>query len=249
MQSGANTYLARVNGAPTTPGAEAMHIAIPQTWFAGPDAPTNLVVDLGAPDPLPAAQPPPQPASATGLAGKQVVLDPGHGEVHQGVNDPGARNPHLNLCERDLVRHQADLIARALQAQGAAVTIIDNGTDLPLRAIGKHGAGSDCFVSLHLNAFNATAQGHEVLIDTHAIAADQQLAHAINTELDAALSIPNRGVKRQGLGVLRGVPLPAPAVLVEPFFIDAVADQSAMDQLVATSAQAIAQRIVRFLSG
>lgn len=223
-----------------------MRMAIPLDWFSGRDVPSTLVVDLACPDPEQATLA--KPARTAGLEGKHVVLDPGHGEVEDGVNDPGATNQKLNLSERDLARKQADLIAQSLKAHGAMVNIVENGSGLSLRDIGAQGAGSDCFVSLHLNAFNAKAQGHEVLIDTNGTAVDQQLAEAINAELDTVLPIANRGVKRQGLGVLRGVPLPVPAVLVESFFIDQVPDQSTMDSLVTSSSQAIAQGITRFLS-
>jgi N-acetylmuramoyl-L-alanine amidase len=181
------------------------------------------------------------------LNGRTIVLDPGHGEVKGGVNDPGASNSVLGRTERDEVRKQANLIKADLQSKGASVVIVENNTGKSLAQIGSEGAGSDCFVSLHLNSFNKAAQGHEVFVDTQGTDKDEKLAALINEELDRQLDIPNRGVKRQDLGVLKGVPLPAPAVLVESFFIDSVRDAASLDRLVGASAKAIAAGIERFL--
>jgi N-acetylmuramoyl-L-alanine amidase len=245
MKSSSDKYVAKVNGTPRAADGTEIGIALPLDWFSGRDVPSTLIVDLNSPDPSPVLTH--SSSRGSGLSGKRIVLDPGHGEVKGGVNDPGAVNRRLNINERDLVRKQADIISAFLQGQGASVEIVANNTNMSLREIGARGAGSDCFVSLHLNAFNNSAQGHEVLIDTNESTADKELAEAINAELESALSITNRGVKRQGLGVLRGVPLPVPAVLVESFFIDAVPDANSMENLVATSANAIAKGISRFL--
>ena len=246
MKSASDQYVSKVNGVPRTVDGSVIGITLPLDWFSGRDVPSTLIIDLNSPDPSPLESAVPSPGS--GLSGKRIVLDPGHGEVENGVNDPGAKNRKLNLNERDLVRKQADMIASSLQSQGASVEIVENNTGMSLRQIGARGAGSDCFVSLHLNAFNSSAQGHEVLIDTNGTSVDNALANLINAELDSALSISNRGVKRQGLGVLRGVPWPVPAVLVESFFIDAVTDAGTMESLITTSADAIAKGISRFLT-
>ncbi len=100
-----------------------------------------------------------------------------------------------------------------------------------------------------MNAFDKAVQGHEVLIDTKGTVTDEKLAALINEELKRQLDITNRGVKRQGLGVLKGVPLPVPAVLVESFFIDSVCDAASLDRLIGASAKAIAAGIERFLVG
>ncbi|MEM8603676.1 MAG: N-acetylmuramoyl-L-alanine amidase [Cyanobacteria bacterium P01_H01_bin.121] len=182
------------------------------------------------------------------LAGKTIVLDPGHGEVDSFGNDPGAVNRPLNRNERDEVRKQATIIQQTLSAKGATVRIVENNSSLSLGAIGAQGRGADCFVSLHLNAFNQSAQGHEVLVHREATATDVRLATLVNQALAANLAIRDRGVKRQGLGVLAGVPLPTPAILTEAFFIDSVADVATLDQWNNLAAQAIAQGIERFLT-
>lgn len=182
------------------------------------------------------------------LTGRSIVLDPGHGEVKDGKNDSGAVNKRLDRTERDEVRKQADLIKAILQSKGASVKIVENNTGKSLAQIGSEGAGSDCFVSLHLNAFDTVVQGHEVLVETNGTSTDEKLAALINAELDLKLDIDNRGVKRQDLGVLDGVPLTVPAaVLVESFFIDSVPDSATLDKLLEDSVEAIATGIERFL--
>jgi N-acetylmuramoyl-L-alanine amidase len=181
------------------------------------------------------------------LEGRTMVLDPSHGEVKGGVNDSGAVNKSHDRTELDEVRKQADLIKAIRRSKGSSVKIVENNTGKRVAQIGSEGAGSHCFVSLHLNAFDQVVQGREVLVDTKGTVTDKKLAALINEELDRQLDIPNRGVKRKGLGVLKGVPLPVPAVLVESFFIDSVRDATSLDRLIGASAKAIAAGIERFL--
>jgi N-acetylmuramoyl-L-alanine amidase len=224
--------------------------SLPLQWFSGRDVPSTLVIDLDGEDPSPlATQRSTATSSESGLSGKIIVIDPGHGEVEGGVNDPGALNTFLGKNERDQVRIQANIVKDILESAGAKVRVVENNTGKSLSQIGSEGTGSDAFVSLHLNAFNKTAQGHEVFVDSASGSSiDRELAVAINTELDSALGINNRGVKSQGLGVLRGVPTSVPAVLVESFFIDEVRTNEKLDELLNTSAVAVARGITKFLS-
>lgn len=247
MKGSSDRFIDSVNASKSFANENQLRVSLPLQWFSGTDVPGSLVVDLNGEEPLPIENNAP-PSGDRSLAGLSIVLDPGHGEVEGGVNDPGAVNRKLARNERDEVRKQADFIKQALQSKGANVRIVENNTGKSLRQIGMEGDGADCFVSLHLNAFNGTAQGHEVLVDSGGSSSEEKLATMINAELDRELSIPNRGVKRQGLGVLRGVPVAVPAVLVESFFIDSVQDAASMEQLIATSAQAIATGIEKFLT-
>ncbi len=186
-------------------------------------------------------------ATNQSLTGKRIVLDPGHGEIDFGTNDPGAVNQVLRRNERDEVRKQANTIKRVLEAKGASVSIIENNTRMTLTEIGRTGRGADCFVSLHLNAFNRQAQGHEVFYHSQGTSADQRFAVIVNNALANRLDIPNRGAKRLGLAVLAGVPLPTPAILTEAFFIDSVASAAILDRWNTLAADAIAEGITQFL--
>jgi len=115
---------------------------------------------------------------------------------------------------------------------------------------GQVARGSDVFVSLHHNAFNASAQGTEVLVhNTRTNSNSQRLARLIQARLVQRIfggqSRYNRGVKRQALGVLSGAHSVSPtAVLVEGFFLDTreVTPARAI-QWVEAEAQAVAEGI------
>jgi len=124
MKSSSDKYISRVNGIPRATDGAVIGITLPLDWFSGRDVPSTLIIDLNSADPTPVDSP--CSSVGAGLSGKRVVLDPGHGEVEDGVNDPGAENRRLNVNERDLVRKQADMVAASLQAQGASVEIVEN---------------------------------------------------------------------------------------------------------------------------
>lgn len=259
MASGSNCFVKKVDVSSSNPKPSELRLSIPLDWFSGRDVPGTMVIDLESdePDACPITSSTPRTSTATAtiataptssLTGKQIVLDPGHGEIDGGVNDPGAVNETLRRNERDQVRKQADIIKAQLEAKGATVKIVENNTGKSLSQIGSEGQGADCFVSIHLNAFNKSAQGHEVFVHTLGTSVDEALATQINDKLDAALSITDRGVKRAGLGVLSGVPLPVPAVLAESFFIDSVPDIATLDQWTDLAAKAIADGIEAFLT-
>ena len=182
--------------------------------------------------------------NAKTLAGKKILLDPGHGKTDTGF-DPGAVGHGTTEATENL--HQANLVANHLRQLGAEVTVLDEA--LSLAQIGQRAAGHDIFVSLHQNAFNKTAQGHEVFSHPNAPAKDKELAQAINSELDAIFPdsvIPNRGTKTANFSVLRNAPTSVPAVLVESMFIDAPGMSRAN---VETAATAVARGIEKFFTG
>lgn len=250
MKGGSDCYVRKVDVSSSNQNPSELRLFVPQDWFTGRDAPSGMVVNLSGtePDMCQTTVPSLPDGLLTVLSGKTIVLDPGHGEFQGGVNDPGAVNVNLGRNERDEVRKQADIIKANLERKGATVAIVENNTRKTLSQIGSEGRDSDCFVSLHLNAFNRRAQGHEVFVHTQGTPVDERLATLINQELAAVLPIVNRGVKRAGLGVLRGVPLPVPAVLTEGFFIDAVTDAATLDEWNTLAANAIATGIEKFLT-
>ncbi|MGD1952376.1 MAG: N-acetylmuramoyl-L-alanine amidase [Leptolyngbyaceae cyanobacterium] len=250
MKSGSDCYVNKVNVSSSNQNPSELRLYIPQDWFTGRDVPSGMVVNLNGTEPDLCQIPVPSlPGGRTSvLAGKLIVLDPGHGEFQGGTNDPGAVNTSLGRNERDEVRRQADIVKTNLVRKGATVNIVENDSAKTLSEIGSEGRGADCFISLHLNAFNRQAQGHEVFVHSQGTAADERLATLINQELAAVLPITNRGVKRAGLGVLRGVPLPVPAVLTEGFFIDSVTDTATLDEWNTLAANAVAKGIEMFLT-
>jgi N-acetylmuramoyl-L-alanine amidase len=255
MKSGSNCFVKKVDISSSNMDPSELRLSVPLDWFSGRDIPGTMVIDLESSQPdaceisvSSATSARASTASASSLSGMSIVLDPGHGEIDNSVNDPGAVNRTLGKNERDAVRKQADIIKANLQGKGATVKIVENNTSKTLGEIGSEGSGADCFVSLHLNAFNGSAQGHEVFVHNEGTTVDEKLARFINQALDAALPITNRGVKRAGLAVLSGVPLPVPAVLTESFFIDSVSDVATLEQWNTLAANAIAAGIEKFLT-
>lgn len=177
----------------------------------------------------------------------KVTLEIGHGPYRtrsgktgfeEGANGPGT-------TEYKEVTVMAKIAGDLLRQQGYNVTLSDPQDTL--LAIGQQAAGSDIFVSLHLNAFNKIAQGTEVLVHRNGTSEDVELANAILTCLVDKLDLPNRRVKRQGLAVLSGVPASVQAAcLTEAFFIDSVSDAATVRTMTEKAAKAIAEGIDKY---
>ncbi len=242
MQGGTEQYISKVALKSTD---KSTILDVPLDWFTGAtsDLPRTMLVDMQAA--VEPAQFTPSINDGT-LKGKKIVLDPGHGEEDEQGIDPGA----VGFGTSELVENiiQADEVAKYLRSKGALVKIIPNSENLGLGEIGARGRGADVFVSLHLNACNGFAQGYEVLVLPEASQKDEKLAELIRVELQKVLLDPpfqNRGVKHQGLGVLRGVPDGVTKVLTEALFIDA---PGMSRENVVKAAQAIARGIEKFLT-
>lgn len=159
------------------------------------------------------------------LKGVRIAFDCGHGYDKDVVAfDPGAVG---NSCrEADMVQIYADIAATELKKLGAEVTVFKYIDPKAQRySLGEKGArskGYDFFVSCHLNAFNGSAQGTEVLYYSDKFPADKAFAQSILESLVASLKLTNRGVKTAHLGVLSQIDMSLKgACLIEPFFIDA----------------------------
>ncbi len=89
------------------------------------------------------------------LAGRLIVIDPGHGNITSGGwDDPGATGP-TGLKEKDVVMDIANMTATILKAEGAEVILTRNGsTNLTLegRAELANSVNADLFISIHANA-------------------------------------------------------------------------------------------------
>ena len=182
--------------------------------------------------------------NAMTLAGKKIILDPGHGITDTDF-DPGAVAYGTTEAIENL--HQANIVASHLRQLGAEVKVLDE--PLSLAETGRRAEGYDIFVSLHQNAFDKNSQGHEVFYYLNAPNKDAELAQAINDELDAVFpdsEIPNRGVKTANFSVLRNSPASVPSVLVESLFMDAPGMSRANVEKAAT---AVARGIENFFTG
>lgn len=158
------------------------------------------------------------------LDNKVIAFDAGHGWGKAAAFDVGAVGNNVN--EQSLNAEVARLAKSMLEDKGAIVHVFDyTSEDSPRLFLRDKGlragkVNAQIFVSIHHNAFDGSAQGTETLVDDDATQEDLKLAKAIQTELVNSLGYPNRGVKKQSLGVLKGCPVSIPACLTEGFFID-----------------------------
>lgn len=162
----------------------------------------------------------PGSSGGTALAGKVIVLDPGHGGSNPGATGNGLREADLNLAV-------AQQLAARLRAAGARVvmtrdsdsTVAQPGSslseELAARVDMAKREHADIFVSIHTNDnsnpdINGTmtfyGQGKSPL-----------LAQKIQTALITATGAVDKGVAAADFYVVRSTPMPA--ALVEMGFI------------------------------
>lgn len=193
--------------------------------------------------------------SGTGnLAGKQVVLDPGHGG-----NDPGAVGPH-GVLEKVVNLAITSGVADILRQQGANVIMTrdgDTNPDLYARADVANNASADIFVSIHSNSSNKASMGGSGTY-TYAPAgttlgqqrtARLKLASCLQEDLTAALGLRSCGIFENRFAVLRCTNMPA--ALVEVAFISNSREEHLLNDsdFQQQAATAIAHGITRFLTG
>ncbi|WP_252312088.1 N-acetylmuramoyl-L-alanine amidase [Sinobaca sp. H24] len=163
---------------------------------------------------LTGGQPEPEPSV---LAGKVISIDAGHGG-----NDPGA--VANGLQEKELNLDVALRVEKRLKDLGATVIMTrktDTFIELGQRARIANDAKASSFISIHGNAFNASANGTETF--HHPTSTEgRKLATALQTELIEELSTTNRGVKNNDFAVLRLTNMPA--ALVELGFLTNTAE-------------------------
>ena len=179
------------------------------------------------------------PASA---ALPYVAVDPGHGGGDSGAVGelpPGAVTglpPRIDAQGRPLILEKDVNLDIGLRLDGylrgrGGRTILTRTTDLgggdrPYTSVGAdlrarvdvaNEAGAELFVSVHNNALSRTASGTETFHFYYSSAPARLLAQDVQSELVAALGLPDRGVKSAGFYVLRHTVMPA--VLVEGAFL------------------------------
>lgn len=160
------------------------------------------------------------------LAGKIVVIDPGHGGF-----DPGAVGVR-GTYEKDVVLEIAlkvyDLL---LQAGARPLLTRDSDTFISLhgRAEYANRVGADVFISIHANDAKIAGipSGTETYIARQTSSATDLLASFVHRGLITATNLPDRGIKRSNLSVL--TPLRMPGVLLEVAFISNPAEEELLN--------------------
>lgn len=180
-----------------------------------------------------------------GLAGKTVVIDPGHGGVESGAVGP------TGLLEKESNLGVALKLKPLLEAAGAkvvmtrtadtrcaspdelaAVPLVDRlHYDLGCRSTTANQIGADAFLSIHSNANPShTQRGTETYWSEENRNKDRSwdLAALVQQETVRALGLQDRGVKEEAYYVIKYAE--APASLVELAFVDTPAEESLLRQ-------------------
>lgn len=167
-----------------------------------------------------------------------IVLDAGHGGV-----DGGALKG--NRLEKDDTLRVVKRIKQILESNGQKVILTrdsDIYVTLQKRCDISNNASADLFVSIHRNAFNGVAHGQETFCYSLS-GKSYALANAIQTSIiDAGISSANRGIKTDGLYVIKNTK--APAVLTELGFIDNDCDNKLLDDNFEKYCQCISNAIL-----
>jgi N-acetylmuramoyl-L-alanine amidase len=159
------------------------------------------------------------PAEASGqaagaLAGKRIVLDPGHGGT-----DPGASNVRYGLREKDQNLAVALHLKALLEAKGATVFMTRTG-DQTLsnndRYTYANSTGSDILVSIHMNGSSDPGVDYTTALYGKP-RKDTALTNAVLGGLYPALGIPKRAPYQFASGVLLKAQMPA--TLAETVFV------------------------------
>lgn len=160
------------------------------------------------------------------LAGKTIVVDPGHGGPDTGAVGPSGTYEKNNTLPVALE------LADRLRASGAEVVLTRSTdsspagsnyselNDLKARVQIANQIQADLFVSIHNDAFsNPTAGGTTTYysVDSPAAGPSQTLASDIQKEVVKQLGLTDRGVKSANFYVVKNTQMPA--VLVELGFI------------------------------
>ncbi len=149
-------------------------------------------VKLGARDPVSTAQGLTVDLVASPLAGKIIVLDPGHGG-----NDPGAIAPN-GVHEADLTPKIAATLAELLRQAGADVRLTRTPSENPdkyQRVEFANACAADVCVAIHLNANNRSAVCGSETYYYNNHPDSRRLAEAILSRILEHLKRPDGGVR------------------------------------------------------
>lgn len=154
---------------------------------------------------------------SSGLQGKRIVVDAGHGN-----QDPGAKGPG-GTKEKDVNLAVALKVADVLRSAGAEVTLTrsnDTFVELAGRVKIAKDHDADAFVSIHSDAFKATSSGTTTYYHSGKNPSWQQskqLSDIAIKKLTAELGTVSRGSNNKSLHVIRETDMPA--ILAEMAFI------------------------------
>ena len=213
------------------------------------DIPYRLAIDIVKPPEKPKAP------SVSGVSGRTIVIDPGHGG-----SDSGARGPS-GLLEKDVTLAVSSDLRKILETSGARV-VMTRDTDVDVYGpyatdrqelqarvnVGAYTPGMDIFVSIPCNAFTSSSANGTQTFYYPKSSDDAQLASFIQDELIAACGRRDRGISTANFYVVKHTE--QPAVLIELAFITNPTEQALLGSadFQQKLAFAIARGISRYFS-
>lgn len=180
--------------------------------------------------------------SSSGIKGKTIVLDAGHGG-----RDSGAIGSIY--IEKNLTLSTVLMVADLLEQAGANVVLTrDSDTYVTLsdRVNSSHVNNADAFISVHYNASTSTSNG--IMTFYYTEEKDEDLAQSIQSELRSSSGLKDRGVRYGNYQVIRENH--NPAVLVELGFLSNPSEE----KIIGTTsqqhkvAQAITKGIIQYFT-
>jgi N-acetylmuramoyl-L-alanine amidase len=180
-----------------------------------------------------------------GLAGKTIVIDPGHGG-----SDPGVIGTTYETTEKELNLTTALYLKQELRALGATVIMTrTKNTEKPSlsdRAALASKKKADAFVSIHYNSSEKKTSG--TLTFYYSKSKDQRLSRAIEGRLSQGIGLKSNGIAFGDYHVLRENA--APSALVELGFLSNSKDEGIVQKssYQKKAAQAIADGLADYFS-
>lgn len=180
---------------------------------------------------------------------KKVFINAGHGP--KGVNDsdsngydPGAIGA-TGYKESTETKEISDLVSKNLESNGIETLVYQDG-DLYDVTNKSNSWGSDYFVSIHCNSFDANSHGVETF-SLSSMGEGVKLAKAVHKKLVPATGLYDRGLKTANYHVLRETD--CPAILTEIGFISNPTEEALMKNSTwdINVANAISEGICDFL--
>lgn len=176
---------------------------------------------------------------------KTIAIVVGHGPSV----DKGAWNQVSGVSELDWNKELARQISIAIGPRAVAVIVArEVERQPPIDRVNR--LNPICAVELHLNAYNGTASGTEMIHYPGSVKGEK-LARLLQSAAVGVLKLPDRGVKGPQAGG-RGMAFLAkthcPAVIIESFFIDNNADLQVGNLRKAALAKSYADALCSFAS-
>ena len=184
----------------------------------------------------------------TGMKGRRIAIDPGHGG-----SDSGAIGP-TGIMEKSVTMRVSRELKRLLEAEGATVILTRTGDtevsekgasatsveELQARCDVANKAKADIFLSIHADAFtNREVKGTTAYYYAQGTKQSKLLADSVRTALIDAIGTVDRGTQSCNFYVVKHTDMPA--ILVEISFISNPDEEKMMNS--ETGIKKIAQGI------